>query len=310
MGSTLDEDTLRRHAAYLEGIFTYDELANLPRVDNESLWYSVEAWFRKYVQERRWIREYSCMYRGERSLAYEATVDEFTERITYPFFTTPNCRVATYYAMDGPVYKLCIRPGTRYWFFSKLRVVERTNRLCHIFKCAIAGMSGSEMLDECMAESTTRDAGEGMEVDQGGGGQGQGGGGAGAQGAGGGGGGGPGGPLGPSGSRRGHPLHGRGGAVAVREKGQGGGRGGRAGKGEAAQGGGARGRGGGGGTAAGQPQSGADANGLGLGVPAAAAVCAAAGAEETRDGRGVGGGGRGGAGPLREVGGEDEGKAG
>ena len=155
MGSTLDEDTLRRHAAYLEGIFTYDELANLPRVDNESLWYSVEAWFRKYVQERRWIREYSCMYRGERSLAYEATVDEFTERITYPFFTTPNCRVATYYAMDGPVYKLCIRPGTRYWFFSKLRVVERTNRLCHIFKCAIAGMSGSEMLDECMAESTT-----------------------------------------------------------------------------------------------------------------------------------------------------------
>ena len=83
------------------------------------------------------------------------------------------------------------------------------------------------------------------------------------------------------------------GAVAVREKGQGGGRGGRAGKG-----------------AAGQPQFGADADGLGLRVPAAAAVCAAAGAEETRDGRGVDGGGRGGAGPLREVGGEDEGKAG
>ena len=149
-----------------------------------------------------------------------------------------------------------------------------------------------------------------MEADQGGGGeaggQGQGGGGAGAQGAGGGGGGGPGGPLGPPGSRRGHPLHGRGGAVAVREKGQGGGRGGRAGKGEAVQGGGARGRGGGGGTAAGIPQSGADADRLVLGVPAAVAVCAAAGAEETRDGRGVGGGGRGGADPLREVGGEDE----
>ena len=142
------------------------------------------------------------------------------------------------------------------------------------------------------------------------GGQGQGGGGAGAQGAGGGGGGGPGGPLGPPGSGGGHPLHGCGGAVAVRQKGQGGGRGGRAGKGEAAQGGGARGRGGGGGTAAGQPQSGAEADGLGLGVPAAAAVCAAAGAEETRDGRGVDGGGRGGAGPLREVSGEDEGKAG
>ena len=132
MGSTLDEDTLRGHAAYLEGILTYDELANLPRVDHGSLWYSVEAWFEKYVQERGWIREYNCMYRGERSLPYEATVDEFTERITYPFFTTPNCRAATYYAMDRPVYKLCIRPGTRYWFFSKLRVVERTNRLCHI----------------------------------------------------------------------------------------------------------------------------------------------------------------------------------
>ena len=151
----LDEDTLRRHAAYLEGIFTYDELANLPRVDHESLWYSVEAWFRKYVQERRWIREYNCIYCGERSLPYEAPVDEFTERITYPLFTTPNCRVATYYAMDGPVYKLCIRPDTRHWFFSELCVVERTNRLCHILKCAIAGMSGSEMLDECMAEPTT-----------------------------------------------------------------------------------------------------------------------------------------------------------
>ena len=120
----------------------------------------------------------------------------------------------------------------------------------------------------------------------------------------------PGGPLGPPGSGRGHPLHGCGGEVAVREKGQGGGRGGRAGKREAAQGGGARGRGGRGGTAAGQPQSGADADGLGLGVPAAAAVCAAAGAEETRDGRQVDGGGCGGAGPLHEVGGEDQGKAG
>ena len=155
MGSTLDEDTLRRHAAYLEGIFTYDELANLPIVDHESLWYSVEAWFRKYVQERRWIREYNCMYRGERSLPYEATVDEFTERITYPFFTTPNCRVATHYVMNGPVYKMCIRPGTRYWYFTACRVIERTNRLCHIFKCAIAGMSGCEMLDECLAGPTT-----------------------------------------------------------------------------------------------------------------------------------------------------------
>ena len=80
--------------------------------------------------------------------------------------------------------------------------------------------------------------------------------------------------------------------------------------GEAAQGGGARGGGGGGGTTAGRPQSGADADRLGLGVPAAAAVCAAAGAEGTRDGRGVDGGGRGAAGPLREVGGEDERKAG
>ena len=100
----------------------------------------------------------------------------------------------------------------------------------------------------------------------------------------------PGGPPGPPGSGRGHPLHGCGGAVGVREKGQGGGRGGKAGKGEAGQGGGARGRGGGGGTAAGQPQSRADADGLGLGVPAAAAVCAAAGAEGTRDGRGADGG--------------------
>ena len=142
------------------------------------------------------------------------------------------------------------------------------------------------------------------------GGKGQGGGGAGAQGAGGGGGRGLGGPPGPPGSGRGHPLHGCGGAVAVREKGQGEGRGGGAGKGEAAQGGRARGRGGGGSAAAGQPQLRADADGLGLGVPAAAAVCAATGAEGTHDGRGVDGGGSGGAGPLREVGGEDEGKAG
>ena len=61
---------------------------------------------------------------------------------------------------------------------------------------------------------------------------------------------------------------------------------------------------------AGQPQSRADADRLGLGVPTAAAVCAAAGAEGTRDGRRVDRGGRGGAGPLREVGGEEEGKAG
>ena len=119
-----------------------------------------------------------------------------------------------------------------------------------------------------------------------------------------------GGPLGPPGSGRGHPLHRCGGAVAVREKGQGGGRGGGAGKGEAAQGGGARGRGGGGGAVAGQAEPRADADGLGLGVPAAAAVCAAASAEGTQDGRGVDGGGSGGAGPLCEVGGEDEGKAG
>ena len=65
-----------------------------------------------------------------------------------------------------------------------------------------------------------------------------------------------------------------------------------------------------GGAVAGQPQSRADADGLGLGVPAAAAVCVAAGAEGTQDGRGVDGGGSGGAGPLREVGGENEGKAG
>ena len=134
--------------------------------------------------------------------------------------------------------------------------------------------------------------------------------GAGAQVAGRGGGGGPGGPPGPPGSGRGHSLHGCGGAVAVREKGQGGGRGGGAGKGETAQGGGVRGRGGGGGATAGKPQPRADADGLGLGVPAAAAVCAAAGAEWTQDGRGVDGGGFGGAGPLREVGGEDKGKAG
>ena len=140
--------------------------------------------------------------------------------------------------------------------------------------------------------------------------KGEGGGGTGAQGAGGGGSGGPGGSPGPPGSGRGHPLHGCGRAVAVSEKGQGGGRGDGAGKGEAAQGGGARGRGGGGGAAAGQPQPRADANGLGLGVAAAAAACAAAGAEATRDGRGVDGAGSGGAGPLREVGGEDDEKAG
>ena len=119
-----------------------------------------------------------------------------------------------------------------------------------------------------------------------------------------------GGPPGPPRSGRGHPLHGCGGAVAVRKKGQGEGRGGGAGEGEAAQGGGARSRGGRGGAAAGEPQPRADADGLGLGVPAAATVCAAAGAEGTRDSRGVDSGGSGGAGPLCEVGGEDEGNAG
>ena len=108
---------------------------------------------------------------------------------------------------------------------------------------------------------------------------------------------------------KGHPPHGCGGAVAVRKEGQGGGRGGGAGEGEAAQGGGAGGRGRGGSAAAGQPQPRADADGLGHGVATAAAVCAAAGAEGTRDDRGVDGGGSGGAGPLREVGGEDKGKA-
>ena len=93
-------------------------------------------------------------------------------------------------------------------------------------------------------------------------------------------------------------------------RGQGGGRGGGAAEGEAAPGGGAGSRGSGGGAAACQPQPRADANGLGLRVATAAAVCAAAGAEGARDGRRLDGGGSGGAGPLREVGGEDEGKAG
>ena len=61
---------------------------------------------------------------------------------------------------------------------------------------------------------------------------------------------------------------------------------------------------------AGQPRPRDDANRLGLQVAAAAAVGAAAGAEGTRNGRGVDSGGSGGAGPLREVGGEDERKAG
>ena len=52
------------------------------------------------------------------------------------------------------------------------------------------------------------------------------------------------------------------------------------------------------------------ADGLGLGVATAAAVCAAAGTEGARDGCGVDGGGHGGAGPLVEVGGEDEGRTG
>ena len=119
-----------------------------------------------------------------------------------------------------------------------------------------------------------------------------------------------GGTPGPPGSGRGHPLCGCGGAVAVREKGQGGGRGGGAGEGEGAPGGGAGSRGNEGGAAAGQPQPWAHADGLGLRVTTAAEVCAAAGTEGTRDGRGVDGGRSGGAGPLREVGGEDEGKAG
>ena len=114
----------------------------------------------------------------------------------------------------------------------------------------------------------------------------------------------------PPGSGRGHPLHGCGGAVAVREKGQGGGRGGGAGEGEAAPGGRAGSRGSGGGAEVGQPQPRADADGRGLRVATATTVCAAAGMEGARDGRGVDGGGSGGAGPLREVGGEDEGKAG
>ena len=42
----------------------------------------------------------------------------------------------------------------------------------------------------------------------------------------------------------------------------------------------------------------------------AAAVCAAAGTKGALDGRGLDSGGPGGAGPLREVGGEDEGRAG
>ena len=50
---------------------------------------------------------------------------------------------------------------------------------------------------------------------------------------------------------------------------------------------------------------GADADRLGLGVATAAAVCAAASTEGARDGRGLEGGERGRAGPLREVGGED-----
>ena len=82
-----------------------------------------------------------------------------------------------------------------------------------------------------------------MEADQGGGNKagvdGQAGGGAGAQGARRGEGGGPRGAPGPSGPGRGHPLHGCGGAVTVREKGQRGGRGGWAAEGEAAPGGGA-----------------------------------------------------------------------
>ena len=98
--------------------------------------------------------------------------------------------------------------------------------------------------------------------------------------------------------------------MTVREKGQEGGRGGGAGEGKAAPGGGAGSRGSGGGAAASQPQPRADADRLGLGVAIAAAVCAAAGMEGAEDGRGVDGGECGGAGPLREVGGDDEGKAG
>ena len=57
--------------------------------------------------------------------------------------------------MNGPVYKMCMGPGTRYWYFTALRVIERTNRLCHIFKCVIAGMFGSQMPDQCMDGPTT-----------------------------------------------------------------------------------------------------------------------------------------------------------
>ena len=98
--------------------------------------------------------------------------------------------------------------------------------------------------------------------------------------------------------------------MAVQEEGQRGGRGGWASEGNSAPVGGARGRGSRGGAAARQPQPGADADGLGRRVATAAAVCAAADAEGARDVQGAEGGGRGGAGPLLEVGGEDEGGAG
>ena len=64
-----------------------------------------------------------------------------------------------------------------------------------------------------------------------------------------------------------------------------------------------------GGAAARQPLPGANAEGLGLEVATVAAVCTLAGTEGARDSRGFEGGGRGGAGPLREVGGEEEGGA-
>ena len=79
---------------------------------------------------------------------------------------------------------------------------------------------------------------------------------------------------------------------------------------EAGQGGGAGSRGGAGSAAAGQPQPRADADVLGLRVANPAEVCAAADTEGTWDGRGVDGGESGRPGPLREVGGEDQGKAG
>ena len=114
-------------------------------------------------------------------------------------------------------------------------------------------------------------------------------------------------PPGHSGSsrtRKGNPPHGFRGTIAVRDEGQRGERTGWARAGKAAPGAGSRGSSGG--TTAHQPQPGADADGPGLRVATTAAVCAAADAEGAGDSPGLESGGRGGAGPLREVGREDE----